>query len=93
MEATALERASRALAANLADGESSPGQWFIEGGLYSDKMLQDIARAVLMAIREPSEEMLASFGIHKARVAQNWQAMIDAAITLPDNIEGDNSVD
>lgn len=38
------------------------------------------ARAVLEAIREPSSEMLEGFGIHKARMRQNWQAMIDAAL-------------
>lgn len=39
------------------------------------------ADAVLEAMREPDEGMLANFGIHKTWVKQNWQAMIDAART------------
>lgn len=37
------------------------------------------ADAVLEAMREPTEEMLAIFGIHRSVMASNWQAMIDAA--------------
>jgi hypothetical protein len=45
------------------------------------------ADAVLAAMRTPTEEMLEGFGIHKAHMKQNWQAMIDAASpSLPKDV-------
>lgn len=64
-----LERASRA----ILDVASVDRDGFIENG-------REIACAVLIAIREPSEFMLEGFGIDKARMKQNWGAMIDAAL-------------
>ena len=42
--------------------------------------LRNDVRAVLQAIREPSEAMLEGFGLHAARVRINYQLMIDAAL-------------
>lgn len=70
MEMSPLERAelaAREELKHLLDAEGPP----IE---------RRIARAVLLAFREPSEGMLEGFGIHKSRMRQNWQDMVDAAL-------------
>lgn len=35
--------------------------------------------AILDALYEPTESMLAGFGVHKGRMRLNWQAMLTAA--------------
>lgn len=59
---TPLERAARAVieetgAYAIARVEGEPAAWLAEGGVRSEEHFRDIARAVLEAIREPSEEM------------------------------------
>lgn len=89
---TPLERAARA--AQEADGAYAyeSGNWMKEGGLVTDSHWKDIARAVLEAIREPSEgmkdEAAGRFTVHEhwqeADVVVSadvvWQAMIDVAL-------------
>lgn len=84
-----LERAARA--AQEADGAYAheSGMWMKEGGLVTDSHWNDIARAVLTAIREPSEEMLVA-GITAPNYLEDqssrrgcgniYAAMIDAAL-------------
>lgn len=82
---TPLERAARA--AQEADGAYAheSGQWMKEGGLVTDSHWKDIVRAVLEAIREPSEGMEESAG-NRDTIGYDpppsavWQAMIDAAL-------------
>lgn len=74
MEMSPLERAARAL--DKAIPRSEGGTFYVAPGWSKDM----IVRAVLQAIREPSEGMLEGFGIHKSRMRQNWQDMVDAAL-------------
>lgn len=83
---TPLERAARA--AQEADGayRHESGQWMKEGGLVGDSHWQDIARAVLSAIREPSEGMVdRAFDLPPAIEGVDpkaaFTAMIDAALS------------
>lgn len=81
---TPLERAARALAQSLH--ERHPGDCFPWEMMHDEEkanMLKD-ARAVLEAIREPSEGMqTAGYGEchHPNDIPEHiWQAMIDAAL-------------
>lgn len=81
---TPLERAARA--AQEADGAYAheSGMWMKEGGLVTDSHWKDIARAVLIAIREPSDAMRIAGGEtkHWDDMDQDdvWGLMIDAAL-------------
>lgn len=83
-----LNRAARA--AQEADGayRHESGMWMKEGGLVGDSHWQDIARAILEAIREPSSHMThaAQSESHVAGEAEVdchgiWASMIDAALS------------
>lgn len=66
-----LERAARALAVNNGMDAEAWGRW------------EEDARAVLMAIREPSAEMgnnVSAADCYAGDVHAIWQAMIDAAL-------------
>jgi len=85
---TPLERAATAV--READGTypNGDGKWMAEGGIVGDDHWLSIARAVLEAIREPSEVMakagtdtLPAFEAPlQADASDCWQAMIDAAL-------------
>ena len=84
---TPLERA--AAAAREADGAylvERTGGWMKEGGVVGDGHWEDIARAVLTAIREPSIAVVMA-GANEVENGdgelhrRKWQAMIDAAIS------------
>ena len=89
-EKTPLERAAQAVAEGVAY-RWEDGSWMVEGGRMNDANFTEIARAVLTAIREPSEVMSEAGGefcenhnCHKDDMACDahdcWQAMIDAAL-------------
>lgn len=95
---TPVERAARAVKAELRkqdvlweDGEA-PGQLMMQTGSVAD--LDAVIRAVMQAIREPSEAMVrasvAAVGRSDPLIAElvapkSWQAMIDAALSeVPD---------
>lgn len=72
MEMSPLERAARAVLDTIFVVEEDSGPTIDNP--------EEVVRAVLQAIREPSEGMLEGFGIHKSRMRQNWQDMVDAAL-------------
>lgn len=73
---TPLERAARALAESDYPPDPRPDEW---------RQLLPAVRAVLIAIREPSDGMVKAGQAHiyvmKDEVAEAWQAMIDAALS------------
>ncbi len=80
-EQSPLERAARALCASQGD------DWEREGHEGLLKNYSTHARAVLMAIREPSEGMVAAAEAREHEQAGGpithedcWQAMLDAAL-------------
>jgi hypothetical protein len=89
---TPLERAARAVREEAGAYAHPSGGFMTEGGIVDEQHFRDIVRAVLQAIREPSEGMeRAGYGNSKgdpdnAGVIDNpapimaWQAMIDAAL-------------
>lgn len=92
---TPLERVTRALAANLEEQAKKLGSVASDAGRYPvlDGCfdMQEAARAVLTAIREPSEAILNAMrdtvpveGMEWDYVysdaVEHWQAMIDAAL-------------
>ncbi len=56
---TPLERAAKA-AREETSAYAVDGGWMTEGGVVGDDHWEDIARAVLQAIREPSEAMISA---------------------------------
>lgn len=86
---TPLERA--AIAAQKADGayRHENGQWMKEGGLVGDDHWLDIARAVIEAIREPTDEMCGDVhdtllyavkGEELGTAAIVWERMVETAL-------------
>jgi hypothetical protein len=79
---TPLEKAARALLASESNGEKP---WDDLDAITRGAFLRD-ARAVLQAIREPSEAMVSAAAPHvfdQSRMSAEcaWQAAIDAALT------------
>ena len=77
MTQTMLERAARAAAESYQDGYSAyldfdrgDGTTVRQGGMFLDMKI--IARAVLMAVRVPSEAMSQA-----VRTTEGWEDMID----------------
>ena len=88
---TPIEKAAQAARDEFACKECSvphiaEPMYMLEGGLTSERDWQDLARAVLRAIRDPSEGMLAAAelvdhpGPGETDTVGEWQAMIDAAL-------------
>ncbi len=82
MDLTPLERAERAILPLLTDEMNMP---FDESDVGKVPMAREIVRAVLTAIREPSEAMLNAAGDKeainpRATAGHMWRAMIDALL-------------
>jgi len=74
---TMLENLVRTLDKQLSDGEHPDGVWRIEGTFD----LREVAREVLLAIREPDDGMLLSAGcLTDADAYKAYTAMIDAIL-------------
>lgn len=82
---TPLERARVAVVEETGAYRTDDGMWMREGGCAGDGYFDDIVRAVLTAIREPSEAMVdAAEGNEainpRATTAHIYRAMIDAML-------------
>lgn len=78
MTQTPLERAAeQLLKANDPEGYA---YWIAGGKKQIAQRHYDQARAVLLAIRDPSDAMLLSHNGFDAHLREVWQAMIDAAL-------------
>jgi hypothetical protein len=82
---TPFERAARAIAYTIigyypVDGE----EVFYDAAFFDAEDFEDIARAVLEAIRKPNEDMFHAVddgcGPSTEYLTKIWQAMIDAAL-------------
>lgn len=76
---TMLERAARA--AYTAYGFTSPWESdhpFLAAGNDTKELFRSVARAVLMAVRVPSDAMSKA-----ARTTEGWEDMIDAILNEP----------
>lgn len=83
---TPLERAARAVRDEIAHPHGN-GEWILDEGFRDDSYFADVARAVLTAIREPSEGMnvagfmtMAPGDPEREDAADCWRVMIDAAL-------------
>ncbi len=80
---SALARAARAVRDEIAHPHGD-GEWILDEGFRDDSYFAEVARAVLLAIREPSERMMSDRVIRAHGYAGDidmvWQAMIDAAL-------------
>lgn len=85
---TPLERAAQAIRDETGAYGHPAGGFMTEGGLVDEQYFRDIVRAVLTAIREPSEDMLDAYfnltnlggDLISATPAEAFTAMIDAAL-------------
>ena len=77
-----LERAAQAVRAEMAV-QQPDGSYVIETPPYDEAFFQDIARAVLQAIREPSDAMCEAAEYpndYQGFERVTWRAMIDSAL-------------
>lgn len=87
-----IERAARAVRNEIAVYSKSKGAFVVEGKVVRDELFQTVARAVLRAIREPSDGLCEAGGAAieampsddvsdgYSQSATAWQAMIDKAL-------------
>lgn len=84
---TPLERAARAVRDEIAYPHGD-GSFVVEGGFRDDPFFQEVARAVLEAIREPSEAMIRAgeaWQQHCSDVDTLFSEMVKVAIHGPDS--------
>lgn len=90
LEMTPLQRAAAAVRNEIAYTHGD-GEYIVEGGFRSDDDFTEVARAVIAAIREPSEAMARAGGVHivygdedtkqhKHEATWVWCDMIDAML-------------
>lgn len=84
MSETMIERAAQALRAEIAfPPDDADELWMVEGGYRGDDFFRDAARAVITAMREPTEGMKRA-GMDACggdgSVLDGYEAMIDGAL-------------
>lgn len=91
---TALERAATTVAACLVDAPVAPTFSMADVNGWTEEKAYEIARAVLLAVREPDRAMIIAGNdedgycndgtAFNAECSQHWQAMIDAILNEKD---------
>ncbi|MGL4640512.1 MAG: hypothetical protein ACRCVX_12390 [Shewanella sp.] len=83
MNETPLDRAAIALRNEIA-GYEKDGEWILEEGFRDMDHFRNVARAVLMAIREPSSEMIEdaynSYAANNGSLRDVFMDMIDVVL-------------